>query len=70
MRRDCRLKTTLLYERGRREREGAPLLGFFVRRFLGWAKGGLGAHAPKMSATLDAPMLVEADRAGARVPRS
>lgn len=34
-------QATLLYEQGRRERVKAPLLGTYVRRWLGWAKGGL-----------------------------
>jgi RNA-directed DNA polymerase len=30
-----------LYEQGRRERRKAPLLGRYVRRWLGWASGGM-----------------------------
>jgi RNA-directed DNA polymerase len=36
-------QATRLYEQGRRERVKAPLLGRYVRRWLGWAKGGLQA---------------------------
>ena len=34
-------QATWLYEQGRRERGKAPLLGAHVRRWLGWATGGL-----------------------------
>jgi hypothetical protein len=34
-------QATRLYEQGRRERRKAPLLGRYVRRWLGWANGGL-----------------------------
>jgi len=34
-------QATWLYEQGRRERGKAPLLGAYVRRWLGWATGGL-----------------------------
>jgi hypothetical protein len=35
-------QATRLYEQGRRQRSKAPLLGAYVRRWLGWARGGLG----------------------------
>ena len=34
-------QATRLYEQGRRERRKAPLLGRYVRRWLGWANGGM-----------------------------
>jgi hypothetical protein len=34
-------QATQLYEQGRRERSKALLLGKYVRRWLGWATGGL-----------------------------
>jgi hypothetical protein len=34
-------QATQLYEQGRRERSNALLLGKYVRRWLGWATGGL-----------------------------
>jgi hypothetical protein len=37
-------QATRLYEQGRRERRKAPLLGRYVRRWLGWATGGLAEY--------------------------
>jgi hypothetical protein len=34
-------QATRLYEQGQRERRKAPLLGQYVRRWLGWANGGM-----------------------------
>lgn len=49
-----------LYEQGRRERSKAPLLGRYVRRWLGWAEGGLlakGSDVGTLTANL-VPMAV------------
>jgi RNA-directed DNA polymerase len=35
-------QATRLYEQGQKEQSKAPLLGAYVRRWMGWATGGLG----------------------------
>jgi hypothetical protein len=68
-------QATQLYEQGRRERSKALLLGKYVRRWLGWATGGLanlpgGDFDPKRSTIANdwiMPLMVPHTRAASLV---
>ncbi len=63
-------QATRLYEQGRRERCKAPLLGQYVRRWLGWADGGMTAvRLNGVTPTANIPPMVALAIGWAAAPR-